>query len=208
MRKDSIENMRYEKGGEFDKALTLLIEKASSASCLSVREIVDILSRRGYSLILIFLSLPFCQPFQIPGVSIPFGILVAFLGLRMIFGRQLWLPKKLLMKPISSATIQKIAKKSQAMMNKISYFIHPRLPLFCMYGSKQILSGLLVFLLGLALALPLPIPFTNLAVGWSLLLTSLGLLYDDGLLVLIGYAVSILTLLFFVVLAVSITKFF
>jgi len=68
----------------------------------------------------------------------------------------------------------------------------------------QVVNGLLIFLLGSFLALPLPIPLTNLAVGWSIFLVTLGLLEDDGVFVLVGYLVFLLTLMFFILILFSI----
>jgi hypothetical protein len=56
---------------------------------------------------MLLFSLPFCQPIQIPGFSTPFGILLAFIGLRIAFGHRVWFPKKLLEKKISYRVLKK-----------------------------------------------------------------------------------------------------
>lgn len=163
-----------------------------------------ILSGKGRSLIIIFLSLPFCQPIQIPGLSTPFGIVIAFIGLRMAFGKRVWLPKRVLLKTISSTIIQKITKKSLRLINKMKHFIHPRLNWLCEHRAMKIINGLLIFFLGLFLAFPLPVPLTNLAAGWSIFLVSLGLLESDGIFVIAGYLVSLITIAFFILILFSI----
>lgn len=180
------------------KDLDILLEKSRNTTALSIGEIFETFSGKGYKLILIFLSLPFCQPIQIPGLSMPFGLVIAFISLRMTFGKRLLLPKKFLLKTISSTTIQTFAEKTLKLMNMMSHLIHPRLVRLCNHGIMKVVNGLLIFLLGILLALPLPIPLTNLAAGWSILLVSLGLLGNDGLFVLLGYLVSLFTLLFFI----------
>ena len=185
-----------------------MLEKSRRSPSLSIKEILEVLSGKGRSLILIFLSLPFCQPIQIPGLSTPFGIVIAFLGLRIAFGKHIWLPKRILLKTISSTTIQKTAQKSLQIMKKIRRFIRPRLNWLCTHRTMQILNGLLIFLLGIFLALPLPIPLTNLAAGWSIFLVSLGLLEDDGIFVLIGYLASLFSLIFFILILFLIRNVF
>src|SRR5207245_1066199 len=112
-------------------------------------------------------------PIQIPGLSTPFGILIAFIGLRIAFGKRAWLPKKILLKRVSSKKIQKITLKSLKLMNKTKRFVHPRLEWLCDdHAAIKIGNGLLIFLLGIFLALPLPIPLTNLAASWSIFLIS------------------------------------
>lgn len=90
------------------------------------------------------------------------------------------------------------------MMKKIGHWIHPRYSWVCKNGAMQLANGLMIFFLGLFLALPLPIPLTNLAAAWSILLINLGLLEEDGLFVCIGYAVAVLSLLFFIFILFSI----
>lgn len=200
--------MKYEEHRTLEKNLAILLEKSRKNPTLSIEEILEILSGKGRSLILIFLSLPFCQPIQIPGLSIPFGLVIAFIGFRIAFGKHIWLPKKVLSKTISSITIQKIVQKSLVLMGKMRRFIHPRVKWLCASGPMQIINGLLIFLLGLLLALPLPIPLTNLAIGWSIFLISLGLLEDDGILLLLGYLTFLATLLFFSAILFSIRTIF
>lgn len=186
----------------------LLLQKKGKDSPLTIKQILDLLSGRGRFLLLIFLSLPFCQPIQIPGFSIPFGITICLIGVRILLGKHIWLPKKVLSRQISSIFIQKITKTSLLVIKKIRPWIHPRFQF--MYTSRlmQTLSGLIICLLGILLALPLPIPLSNIIAGWSIFLISLGILEDDGLLVFIGYIFTFLTASFFTVLAFSLKSLF
>jgi hypothetical protein len=187
-----------------EESLALLLEKSQEKSHLSIREILQALSGNGRFLALIFLSLPFCQPIQIPGVSLPFGIAIAFLGLRAAFGKRFWLPKSLLAKAVSSKTIRKIARSFLKILKKMKRLIHPRLTWVCEHRTMQVVNGLFLCVLGLFLALPLPIPFTNLVASWSIILVSLGILKRDGVCVIIGYALSLLALLTLVAILFSI----
>lgn len=200
--------MDHEKYRSLEAALAIIVKKSKIHPSLTLNEIFGDLSGKGRAFILIFLSLPFCQPIQIPGLSIPFGIVIAFIGMRMAFGKHIWLPKKILLKKIPSKKVQKIAKIFLKVIKKVSKFIHPRMNWLCTHRAMEISNGLLIFLLGLALALPLPIPLTNIAAGWSICLLTLGILENDGVFVLIGYAISILTLIFFILLIFSIEQFF
>ena len=184
-----------------------LLKKTKKSSTLTLEEIIETLLGKGRSLVLIFLSLPFCQPIPIPGLSTLFGVVVAFLGLRMAFGKGSLLPQSMLSKKIPSKPTRKIIEKSRQLIDKLRPFIRPRLQVLCEHGVMQIVSGLLVFILGFLLALPLPIPFTNLAVGWPLFFLSLGQLENDGLLVLLGYLLSLGALAFFLTLAFSLKHF-
>ncbi len=186
----------------------LILQQKGENSSISVGEILHILSGKGQSLILLFLSLPFCQPFQIPGLSTPFGLAIAFIGLRMAFGKRVWLPKRILAKTITPHTLQKITGKTLWLVKKMKRWVHPRLTWLCHYPVLHIINGLLISLLGIFLALPLPIPFSNLTSAWSIFLIGLGVLEDDGVFILIGYFVSLLTVAFFITMALSIKTYF
>lgn len=190
-----------------EEAILLLQEKAKFAP-ISIGEILHILSGKGRPLILILLSLPFCQPIQIPGFSTPFGLVIAFVGLRIAFGKYMWLPKKLLLKKVEPEVIAKITDKTLNLLNKMKKWVHPRLNYLNNSAVMEIVNGLLIFVLGIFLALPLPIPLSNLAAAWSILLISLGMLEDDGVFVLAGYLVALLTVVFFAIIAFSAVKLF
>lgn len=175
----------------------LLLQEKSKNSSISIGEILNILSKKGQSLIILILSLPFCQPLQIPGLSTPFGIAIAFIGLKMALGKYAWLPKGILAKSITPRTLQKITEKILWLLKKIKGWIYPRLVWLCYNPSVHIINGLLISFLGILLALPLPTPFSNLMAAWSILFLGLGLLKDDGVFILIGYFVSLFTFGYF-----------
>lgn len=180
-----------------EEDLLLLQEKGKTAS-ISIEEILHILSRKGQSLVIIFLSLPFCQPLQIPGLSTPFGVAIAFIGVEMAFGKYAWLPKRILAKKISPDTLQKITENILWVLKKAKGWVFPRLTWLCHHPILQVINGLLISILGVLLALPLPTPFSNLMAAWSIFFIGLGILKDDGIFVLIGYFTSLLTIAFFV----------
>lgn len=171
----------------------LHLREKSKLKRLSIGDIFKELPEKGRPLVLILLSLPFCQPIQIPGLSIPFGIAIAFIGLRMAFGKKIWLPKTLLKKTIPQKTLDRITHKILSLLKKIKKWIYPRLTWISQSRFIKKGNGLLIFLLGFFLALPLPIPLSNLLAAWSILLLSLGLLEDDGLFILASYFVILLS---------------
>lgn len=184
-----------------------LILKQSQNRHISIQTILETLSGNGRLLLIILLCLPFCQPLQIPGLSIPFGLMIAFLGLRQGLGHRIWLPKKVLHKTISPEVLNKIVAKTLWLTKKMKRWVHPRLKLVCLHPFMHPLNGVIIALLGIFLALPLPIPFSNLVASWAIFFISLGLLEEDGLLVCIGYVITVLCIAFFVALFFSVKLF-
>ncbi len=179
-----------------EEEIVLLQEEAKDKS-LSISEILHVLSGKGRPLIVLLLCLPFCQPIQIPGFSTPFGIMIAFFGARMVFGKKIWLPAGLLQKKISQNILHAITDKTLYFVRKMKRWVHPRFPWLCHSSFMEKLNGFMILMLGIVLALPLPIPLSNLLAAWAILFIAFGVLEDDGLFVLVGYFLSFLTLLFF-----------
>ncbi len=197
---------KYSKLKSLEESIALLKEEISKKP-ISIGQILQILSGRGRALMLILLSLPFCQPIQIPGFSLPFGLTIAFLGLRMSFGKHVWLPEWILSKMIPGKTLNKILNSVLFLMKKIKPWIHPRLDWMCHSPIMEVVNGITICILGLFLALPLPIPFSNLLAAWAIFLIALGLSEDDGVLVVVGYFVSLLTIAAFAAMAMGASYF-
>ena len=191
-----------------DECILLLQEEASKRQ-MTFDDILHTLSGRGKLLTLIFLSLFFCQPFHFPGMSIPFGLAVAFIGIKMTLGKDMWLPKKLLSKFVTEKTILKITNKVLWLKRKIQPLIHPRLGKLSNYsGAMRTTNGLIIFILGILLALPFPIPFYHFTAAWAIFLIAFGILESDGLLVLIGYFLLLITIGLGVATALSLKHIF
>lgn len=181
-----------------------LLQKEAAHRTLTYEEVVQLLLGRGRTLLLILLALPFCQPLQIPGFSTPFGIAIAFIGLRMVMGKRVWLPKKLLVKKISSETIKKFTTQALRLTKKVRFFVRPRLHFLTAGVTMMRINGLIICALGILLALPIPLPLSNLGAAWGIFLIAFGTLEDDGLFILIGYLTSLIWILLLVLVAFEI----
>lgn len=200
MKKESIEE-------NLEKRLLTLQKKIQKQS-ITIEDILHPLSGKGQPFIVILLSLPFCQPIQIPGLSTPFGLIIAFIGLRMAFGHRVWLPQKVLKKTISPDTLKTIIDKTLVLTKKMKRWVYPRMEWICHSPTMKIVNGLTISLLGLILALPLPIPLSNIIAAWALFFMSLGILEDDGLFVTLGYAILALIIALFLLLILEIKVLF
>jgi len=186
--------MKNTKKKTLEENLVVLLETASTVPSLSVKDILNLLSEKGRLLILVFVSIPFCQPISIPGLSLFFGILIVIIGFRMMLGKNVRLPKFIKKKEISSTTIKKSVQRLLKTLKKLRKYIHPRMHGLCKNGSMQKMHGISIFLLGIFLSLPIPVPISNVLAGWSVFLLGLGMLEKDGLLIVWGYVSSVLML--------------
>jgi hypothetical protein len=165
---------------------------------LSLREVIVLLGGRAYLLLVLLLSLPFITPIPIPGLSIPFGLAIALISLRLSLGQRPWLSKNLQRKELPAGFIAKVFTIAEKVLRILEKFLRPRLVVLTDTPLLRQLHALLMFVAALALLLPLPIPFTNSFPAWTILLIAAGLLERDGVFILTGYVVFAAGVLYFV----------
>lgn len=160
------------------------------------KTVFDGLKGRGIPVFLILLNIPFCLPVSIPGISTVFGLLIAFMGLRMAMGKRLYWPKWMMDKEISYDSFKKIVTNTIKGIEWAKKVIRPRFEVICQSTILHHLNGVFIVVFGLLLALPLPIPLTNYLSALPLIFLGLGLLEDDGLFVILAYVMGIFSLIF------------
>ncbi len=164
---------------------------------VSLGEIIAQLEGRVYTFLLVILSLPFCQPIALPGLSTPFGVVIALLGLRFAFRKKPWLPKRLLDLRIPKKIFPAILKGSAKVLTLLERLLHPRWTWVFDWKATQAIAGLTIFSCGLLLLLPLPLPFSNLLPAATVVLLASAFSERDGLMLWLGGVFFMVTLGFF-----------
>ena len=164
---------------------------------LTLGEVVEILQGRAWSLVLILLVLPFITPVPMPLLSVPFGVAIALISLRLALGQRPWLPARLLAKPLPPGFFSSVLKFAGKVLRVMEKLLRPRFVWFTESVVLVRIHTLLMLVSALVLLLPLPVPFTNAFPAWVILLVSGGLLERDGLAILAGYIVALAGLTFF-----------
>jgi hypothetical protein len=157
-----------------------ILSSSAEHSDLTMGDLVDRLEGRVYTLLLVLLALPFCQPFMLPGLSTPFGMVIALLGLRFALRQHPWLPQSLLKTHLSGKYLPKILHGSARVLGGIEKLLHPRLSFLFEFRLTQFLAGMAVFLSGLMLLLPLPIPFSNMLPALTVVFVASSFSERDG----------------------------
>lgn len=149
---------------------------------------MDETAHAGFGFLAAFLALV-AIPFM--GLSLPFGMAVAFLGLQMIAGKNRpWLPRRIRRYVVTIATIDWIGGQLTRWTTGLERFIKPRWT-FMAHDPLWRFIGVGLVLQGIGLALPIPIPASNWAFVLPILIYAIGLLEDDGVLVSIGHILTI-----------------
>jgi hypothetical protein len=184
----------------------LLRETAGRAVTLG--ELEQRLQGRGFALFILILSLPFCFPVSIPGLSIPFGVVILLLGVRIALGHKPDLPKFILQREISHATLDKIVNLGIKVSTRIERIAKPRMKF--LRRSRLAINCIGVGLAsgGLQLLLPLPplVPLSNTIPAISIVLLTAGLVERDGAFVLSGYLVNIVAWVYFALMGAALSQ--
>ncbi len=161
-------------------------------SNITVGEILDRTRHAGFGFLIALLAV-LSMPF--PGISVPFGLAIAFGALQMICGfHRPWLPQRIRRYAISIGTLAWIEKHLYRWTRGLEKLVRPRFePLT--RGPFWILCGVGVLSMAVGLALPIPIPFSNLFFIIPLLIFAIGLMENDGLVVMLGFAVTTIDIL-------------
>jgi hypothetical protein len=165
---------------------------------ITLREVIYALGGRAYMLLVLLLALPFITPIPLPGLSVPFGLAIALIALRLSLGQRPLLSKKLQRKELPAGFIAKVFTVAEKILRFFEKLLRPRLTVLTDTPLLIQLHAVLMLLAALALLLPLPIPFTNSFPAWTILLLAAGLLERDGLFILAGYVVFIAGVFYFV----------
>ncbi len=153
-------------------------------SNLTLGEIVDRTAHAGFGFLIAFLALVAIPPI---GLSLICGPAIAFAGVQMIAGRERpWLPQRLRRHVVTIQTLDWLSLKVARWTRGLERLIKPRLTVLGR-GPFWTLVGVGILVEALGLALPLPVPGANWFFIFPILFYSIGLLEDDGALMLIGH---------------------
>lgn len=173
----------------FEQALKGLLEESKKGP-VSVKNFLTALSGKGKVLILVILVLFFSL---FPGIAIPFGIYLSYLGLQIAFNRTwVWLPKFILRLEIPSGVLRRVLHQLVRFLKFLERWTSPRLHRL----AHPLTNGLAISFLGIVLALAPPVPLIGFAAYLAVFLISIGLLNSDGVFTLVGYVSGLLYLSF------------
>ena len=160
-------------------------------------EILQATQGRGFDLLLLCISLPFLTPIPLPGLSIPFGLVVTVVGARLALGRRPWLPQRLLARELPARFLTKLLKGASRVVRWLEFFLRPRLAVLHEGLVFRRVAGSLIMVSGLLLLLPLPLPFSNFLPALTVVLLAASALERDGAFFLAGCFMFLVTAAYF-----------
>lgn len=174
-------------------ALTEVVDELEAASeggeTVSVGHLIDALGERGYGPALAILPLIELTPIGgIPGFPTLLALTVGLITVRLLMGyRHFWAPDWLRRRELNSERVFKSVHWPKPISERIDGQLRERLSRFA--GPTARKAACIVILGILLLVPPLEvIPFATSAPMIAISVFGLGLLYRDGLLMLLGFA--------------------
>ena len=169
---------------------------------VTLAEIIALVGRDGLMLLTIFLTVVFLIPVSIPGVSTVFGGAIFLIGVSRLFGRDLWLPKMIEKRVVSSEKLKGALRRGLIWLARLERISRPhRLP-WLAYGALAVVLNNLGFILA-AVLLMAPfglIPFSNTLPAVALLFFAIGAIQRDGVSILLGHLFNLASIVYFGVL--------
>jgi len=179
---------------KFSQDIELLLAKLATKP-ITIAEIFQSTGDRGISLIISLLVLPFLFPMP-PGLSGVMGIACFCLAIQMALGRKKpWLPKRIARFKFSRSLSRKLLKNIRRITMWLEKITQPRWHRIANHGYAKKINA--VCIAWLSILLMSPIPFTNPPPAITILLLSVANLEADGLLMWIGYFLTLINTILF-----------
>lgn len=191
----------------FIAVMDALQEEAAKEE-LTLQRVFAIMGEEGHALLMIFFCLPFLQPIPIPGLSTPLGFLVATVSTFLFLNRPPWLPKRFEHLKISSDVLIKVSNVAEKIWGYASKVVKSRLTFLHDFTLFRFLNLVIVVVNAALLSLPLPIPFSNTIPVVGILLSAIGYMERDGVLILLSYAWCFIVASFFTTITVGAFRLF
>jgi len=176
----------------------------------TVGELKEALSGRAYGILLLVLALPNLIPIPAPGLSFLLGAPLILVTFQLMIGLKTpWLPQFIAKRTIKTASIRSICSRITPYMQMLERVIAPRFIILTAPPADRIISFICIIL---SLMIMMPIPFGNAFPALAICLFAIGILQRDGLFVILGTLVTLLSatviVAFLTGIMLSITKLF
>lgn len=178
--------------------LKVIIGKLPSGG-VTLAEIRDLVGQDGLLLLTAFLTLVFMVPVSIPGVSTVFGAAILLIGICRLFGRNLWLPRRIAQRVLPSDKLRDGLNRGSIWVHRLERVSRPhRMKWLTSAGVMDTVNSCALIAGAVLLMAPFGlIPFSNTLPALALLFFAIGLLQRDGLCILLGHLSNVVSVIYF-----------
>ena len=177
------------RGGRLSDILTS-IAGDENRDRVSVADIFQAMGDRAFGALILIFALPNIIPTP-PGTSALTGAPLVFLSAQLMLGQSPWLPKIIAERSMTRGDFASIVSRISPWLARGERMLRPRLG-FLIYPPAEYVIGLLCLILSTVLILP--VPLGNILPAIAICLFSFGILERDGLCVVLGAAMTVVSL--------------
>ena len=168
---------------------------------VTLRELLASLGEQGLLVFCGVLAAPFLLPVTVPGMSTVLGLPMLLIGFAVMVSRVPWLPERLLNHSLPAATVRKVLNKVGGWAERFEHLVRPRWLGLTGTRTINVLNGALVIVAVVLLMAPIPlVPFVNSIPALAILLLCFGMAERDGLVITLGYVLTLVAALYIAVL--------
>jgi hypothetical protein len=169
---------------------------------ITFKDFLELIGEQGGFLSCIVLVAPFLFPVSFPGSSLPFGLAILLINIGIIFKRHPLIPKSIMDYNISQNNMLKVLSGMSRVLSGLDKFTRPRLTVLADGPLMEYVNSSVIIVCSFLLMLPLPVPLTDFLPAYSILFLALGSIERDGYLILAGYSVATVTVIYFLIIAI------
>jgi hypothetical protein len=170
---------------------------AVSGHEVTLRELLGLVGEQGLLVFCAILSMPFMLPVTLPFMSTALGLPMLLIAFAVVMNRLPWLPDRLLDRALPSATVQHVLERAAHAADRFEHLVRPRMLGLSASAAINSFNGCVLVVAVLLLMAPLPlVPLANTIPAVGIILLCLGLAERDGVLIILGYAVTLLSALY------------
>ncbi len=164
---------------------------------ITLEDFLDLIGERGLFMTCMILTAPFLLPVSIPGSSIPFGTTIFLISLRIIFNRNVLIPKPIMSYQISQKDMETILKEILRVLKPLERILKPRICILSRGRRIRSFNGFMVAFGAVLLVTPIIAVMGDFFPSYGILFISLGTLEHDGYMILLGYVAVIGTAIYY-----------
>ena len=158
---------------------------------ITFAEIIERLGDRSYGLLILTFALPMVVAGGIPGISTLFGVPLIYISAQLALGfSQPRFPRYLLTRSVDARDFNKAIDRLVPVVVRIEKYLRSRFPALVTPLAERLMGAISLLM---AIILALPIVFANGPTALAMTLFAVAILERDGLFVILGVIVSIVS---------------
>ena len=151
---------------------------------VSLGMLMQFMSHRSISALLLVFALPMMLPVPAPGLSVLFGVPLIVVSAQLVLGRRrAWLPSGLARRSVGRSDFVAFVARVLPTLRQLETIIRPRFSVMAGNWTAMPIGALCLLL---AIIITLPVPFGHMLPGAAISLLALGLMERDGLAIGLG----------------------